>query len=153
MIRRRLLLPWLPVAALAAGCAALGGRDPPQVYVVAVEPQGGESAELRFLCKLRVLNPNDTPIEFNGIYLDLEVQGSTLASGVSDASGTIPRFGEALLEVPVTASGLRIVRQALIFLGSTDRTLAFVLRGKLAGPVFSAVRFESRGELRLPVPP
>lgn len=155
MIQRRLLLPWLPAAALAAGCAAMTGADPVQVYVVGVEPLDGAGMELRFLCRLRVLNPNDAPIAYHGIALDLEVQGSTLASGVSDATGTIPRFGEALLEVPVTASGLRIARQALIFLGSTDRerSLAYVLRGKIAGPAFSAVRFESRGELRLPGSP
>lgn len=153
MIRRRLLLPWLPAAALTAGCAALPGRDAPQVYVVGVEPLEGAGLELRFLCKLRVQNPNQEEIAFNGVYVELEVRGSTLASGVSDASGVIPRFGEVLLEVPITASGLRIARQALGFMNSSDRSINYVLRGKIAGPMFSAVRFESRGDLQLPGSP
>jgi LEA14-like dessication related protein len=61
--------------------------------VVGVEPLRG-GLGLRFLCKLRVQNPNDVPIEFNGIYVALEVRGSAFATGLSDAVGTVPRFGE-----------------------------------------------------------
>src|SRR5262249_36980463 len=92
MIRRR-ALHWLPALALIAGCSTLGPHDPVQVQVVDVQPLPSESLELRFLCKLRVQNPNDTPIEYSGVYIELDVRGSTLASGVSDASGTVPRFG------------------------------------------------------------
>ena len=86
--RRRFLLWMSCVAVGVAGCATLAGRDPVQVQVVGVEPLAGEGMELRFLFKLRVQNPNDGPIEYNGIYLDLQVRGSSLATGVSDAAGT-----------------------------------------------------------------
>ena len=151
VIDRRRALQWIPVAVLAPGCATLAGQDPVQVLVVGVESLPGEGLELRFLCKLRVQNPNNTPIAYDGLYVELEVRGNTLASGVSDASGTVPRFGETVLSIPVTASALRVARQALSFYLSDDhRTLAYVLRGKLSGPGFGAVRFESRGEMKLP---
>ena len=150
MIDRRRALQWLPIVALTAGCATMG-RDPVQVQVVGVEPLDGEGMELRFLCKLRVQNPNDTPIEFNGIYLDLQVRGSSLATGVSDATGTVPRFGEVVVEVPVTASAFRIVRQAIGLYTSGDTSrIDYVLKGKIGGSLFGTVRFESRGELTLP---
>ena len=149
MIDRRRALQWLPMLALPAGCAT-PGHDPVQVQVVGVEPLDGEGMELRFLCKLRVQNPNDTPIEFNGIYLDLQVRGSSLATGVSDAAGTVPRFGEVVVEVPVTASAFRIVRQAIGLYTSSDRRIDYVLKGKIGGSLFGTVRFESRGELTLP---
>jgi LEA14-like dessication related protein len=152
MIQRRRALQWVPGIALIAGCSTLmEQRDPIQVLVVGVEPLEGEGLELRLLCKLRVQNPNDTPIEFNGVYLELEVRGSALATGVSDTSGTVPRYGEVVLAVPVTASALRIARQAIGILTSSDRSrIDYVLKGKIGGPTFSAVRFESKGEITLP---
>ena len=127
------------------------GSDPVQVQVVGVESLPGEGFELRFLCKLRVQNPNDTPITYDGIYLELEVRGSTFATGVSDASGTVPRFGEAVLSVPVAASTLRFVRQAIgMFMSQELSQIDYELKGKISGPFFSAVRFESKGELALP---
>jgi LEA14-like dessication related protein len=151
MPTRRRVLALAPLLALFAACAALPGRDPVQVQVVGVEPLEGEGLELRFLCKLRVQNPNDTPITYDGIYLELEVRGSTLATGVSDVSGTVPRYGEVVLSVPVAASALRFARQAIGMYMSQDRSkIDYVLKGKISGSLFSAVRFESKGEITLP---
>ena len=151
MDRRSTLRLTLGLAAVAlAGCASMTGRDPVQVQVVGVEPLQGEGLELRFLTKLRVQNPNDAPIEYSGIYVDLEVRGNSFATGVSDAAGTVPRYGEVVLEVPVTASALRIVRQVVGIYGSGATRLDYVMRGKIGGSAFSAVRFESKGQLELP---
>ena len=153
MIQRRRALQWVPVIVLIAGCATLTGqRDPVQVQVVGVEPLEGEGLELRFMCKLRVQNPNDAPIEYDGIYVALEVRGSAFATGLSDTVGTVPRFGEVVLSVPISVSALRIARQAIGIYMSNDRSrIEYVLKGKISGPTFSAVRFESRGEMTLPV--
>lgn len=151
MIRRRRALQCVPIIVLIAGCSTLmGQRDPVQVQVVGVEPLKGEGLELRFLCKLRVQNPNDVPIEFNGIYLALEVRGSAFATGLSDAVGTIPRFGEVVLSVPITVSALQLTRQAIgIYTGSDRNRIDYALKGKIGGPTFGSVRFESKGELTL----
>jgi LEA14-like dessication related protein len=134
-----------------AGCAAMPGHDPVQVQVVGLEPMEGEGMELRFLAKLRVQNPNNSSIDFNGIFLDLQVQGSSFATGVSNESGTVPGFGEVVVAVPVTVSAIRMMRQAVGMYMSEDRSrIAYVLKGKIGGSTFSAVRFESKGELSLP---
>ena len=152
MIQRRQALRCVLVIPLIAGCSTLmGPRDPVQVQVVGVEPLGGEGLELRMLCKLRVQNPNDVPIEFNGIYLAFEVRGSTFATGLSDAVGTIPRFGEVVLSVPITVSALQLTRQAFgIFMSSDPTRIDYVLKGKIGGPALGSMRFESRGEMTLP---
>ena len=49
------------------GCAALQGRDPLNVSVAGIEPLQGEGLELRLLVKLRVQNPNDAPVDYNGV--------------------------------------------------------------------------------------
>ena len=135
----------------SSGCATLQGRDPLQVTVAGIEPLQGEGMELRLLVKLRVQNPNDAPVDYNGIALEMDVQGKTFATGVSDAHGSVPRFGESVIEVPVTASAFRMARQALgLMNGGTGGKISYELSGKLNGSVFSTVRFQNKGEFELP---
>lgn len=139
----------ISVAVVLAGCATLR-QDPVQVYVVGIEPLQGEGLELRMLVKLRVQNPNDTPIRYDGVYVDLDVQGRAFASGVSNASGEVARFGETVLSVPVSVSAFRLVRSAVGVFGKPNEKIEYKLSGKLAGPVFNSVRFTSKGEMTLP---
>jgi LEA14-like dessication related protein len=135
-----------------AGCAALQSRDPLQVTVAGVEALKGEGMELRLLVKLRVQNPNDAPIDYNGVALEMDVQGKTFATGVSDAHGSVPRFGESVIEVPVTASAFRMARQALGLMSGkgVGGKISYEMSGKLNGSGFSTVRFENKGEFELP---
>ena len=152
MLTQRLLGCVLVLALLfAAGCASMQGRDPLQVTVAGVEPLQGEGMELRMLVKLRVQNPNDTPVNFNGVAVQMEVQGKDFATGVSDASGTVPRFGETLIEVPVTASAFRMVRQAMGMMRSGGPgKISYEMTGKLNGSGLGSVRFQNRGDFELP---
>ena len=109
---------WAP---FAAACASLGGREPLTVDVVGVEPLAGQGMEGRFLVKLRLQNPGETPVDFDGVSVSLDVRGSRLASGVGDVRGTVPRFGETVIAVPVTVPVGAMIRQALGF-ASGDRT-------------------------------
>ena len=135
----------------ASGCASLQARDPLQVMVVDIEPLQGQGMELRMLVKLRVQNPNDAPIDYNGVAVEMHVQGKTFATGVSAAHGTIPRFGEAVVEVPVTVSAFRMMGQALGFMqsGGIDK-IAYEMKGKLNGSGFSSVHFQTKGDFELP---
>lgn len=143
-----LLLVLLPLAA----CASLTGREPLTVDVAGIEPLPSQGMEGRFAVKLRVQNPNETPVDFDGVSLTLDVRGGRLASGVSDVRGTVPRFGETVITVPVTVPLTAMLRQAM-GLASGDRSrLDYELHGRLAGPGFGGVRFQSSGELALPAP-
>ena len=84
---------------LFGGCASLQGREPIQVIIAGVEPLQGEGLELRMLVKLRIQNPNDFPLDFNGVSVQMDVQGKRFATGVSDAGGSVPRFGELESEI------------------------------------------------------
>ena len=133
------------------GCAALSDRDPVQVTVAGIDALPGEGLELRMLVKLRVQNPNDVPIEYDGVYIKLDVIDKTLATGVSDQRGVVPRFGEAIISVPLTVSPLRVVYGALETIGSgrMPEKLDYRLEGKIAGPGFGTTRFSSTGKLPL----
>jgi len=129
------------------GCATLQG-DPLQVTVVGIEPLQGEGMELRLMVKLRVQNPNDAPIDYRGVALTMDVQGKTLASGVSDSSGTVPGFGEAVIAVPVSISAFRMARQALALKDNTGK-IAYEMKGKLSSSGFATKRFSANGEFDL----
>lgn len=151
-ISRGALLALLAVGVpLLGACASLQGREPIDVIMVGVEPLQGQGLELRMLVKLRIQNPNDLPLDFNGVSVRMDVQGRRFASGVSDAGGSVPRFGETIVNVPVSISVFRIARQAIDVMTNEYRgKLAYEMTGKLAGPTFNSVRFKSKGEFTLP---
>lgn len=149
--RRTLLLLLATGALQLGGCAILLRHEPVQVIVAGIEPLQGEGLELRMLVKLRVQNPNEAPLEFNGMSLQLDVQGKRFATGVSDMAGSVPRFGETVIAAPVSVSVFSAARQALgAMAGDTRGPFAYEMTGKLAGPQFGGVRFRSSGELNLP---
>ena len=135
-----------------ASCASMPGHDPLQVTVAGIESLPGQGLELRLLVKLRVQNPNDAPIEYDGVAVTLDVQGKTFASGVSDDVGTVPRFGEAIVAVPVTVSVLRMVRQVAGMLdGKPVDRISYAMTGKLSGKsLFGTHRFAASGDFELP---
>jgi LEA14-like dessication related protein len=152
MMRRALMIALASLASLVLGaCASLPSKDPLQVTVAGIEAIPGEGMELRMMVKLRVQNPNEAPVDFSGVYVELDVQGKTFATGVSSEAGTLPGFGEAVVAVPVTVSVLRMVRQVMGVLdGQPVDKIRYEMSGKLNGGVFNTLRFGASGELELP---
>ena len=132
-------------------CALFLRGDPVNISVLGLEPLPGQELELRMAVKMRVQNPNESPIDYNGIALNLEVNGQPLAAGVSDQQGHIGRYDEAVIVVPVSITAFSFLRQAY-GLGTVDslKGLPYKLRGKLAGGLLGTVRFTDEGKLDLP---
>ena len=149
--RGALLLLFTFQALLLGACAIFEQRQPIEVILAGVEPLPSEGLELRLRLKLRIQNPNDQPLDYDGVSVQLDLQGKRFATGVSNAAGRVPRFGEALVEVPVSISVLRLAHQALGVMASEYRgKLAYELSGRLAGPAFGSASFASSGALTLP---
>ncbi|MGE8177478.1 LEA type 2 family protein [Pseudomonas fluorescens] len=149
---RRFLALCLSLLLLSlSACALFPNRDPLNINVVGIEPLQNQDLEVRFAVKLRLQNPNETPINYNGVALSLEVNGQPLATGVSDQAGSIPRYSEAIITVPVSISAFSVLRQTL-GLSQTQslNNLPFVLRGKLSGGTSGTIRFVDKGTLNLP---
>lgn len=149
-MRRRLLLAAL---AVLAGCAGLALQEPLNVNLVGLDPIEGQGMEARFAARVRVQNPNDTPIDFSGVSMTIDVRGERFATGVSDASGTVPRFGETVLVIPVSVPVASVVRQFISLATGGERLrLDYRVRGRLHSPSLGSHTFDSQGELRLPGP-
>jgi len=160
ILMRVLAVSALLVAPLTfEGCAMFKGQDPLQVTVAGVEPLESQGMELRMAVKLRVQNPNDAPIDFSGVAVEMIVQGKTFATGVSDVGGSVPRFGETVITVPVTASAFRMLSEVLGLMhgggggggsGSGSGKISYEMKGKLNSSGFSSTHFQTKGELELP---
>ena len=137
--RRSTLVRLGGMATLAlAGCVSWPGSEPLRVTLASVEPLSGEGLEVRMLLKLRVQNPNQSPIDYQGISVTLDLRGSTLASGVSPEAGSLAGFGEKVVEVPVTVSAVAALRQVFGLASGSNRGLDYVLRGRLGWHGFEA---------------
>jgi LEA14-like dessication related protein len=139
----------LAAGSLLAGCAGLTLREPIQVNLVGIEPLPGEGMEIRLAVKLRVQNPNDVALDFDGVSIALDLRGSSFATGVSAERGSVPRFGETVITVPVSVSALAAFRQ-FVGLATKDKPAAdYALRGRLSSTGLGGLRFESKGVVDL----
>jgi len=154
MVRMAAVMKRVLVAAVfaLAGCAGYPLQEPVEAYVADVEPLPGEGLEVRMLVKLRIQNPNDAPVAFDGVAIAMEVQGRPFATGVADIRGEVPRFGETIVGVPVSLSVFGVARRAVDAIAGAYRRgrLNYELKGKLARRDERPVYFESRGEFTLP---
>lgn len=107
----RLLL--VPAAlGLAPGCASFGSLlESPEVSVVNLQPEPSTGLEQRFKVDLRLSNPNQSPLDVDGLRFELEVNGQRLARGQTGDSVHVPRLGDAMLSVHATTTLMDVFRQ------------------------------------------
>ena len=145
-------LPLMLLTGLGA-CSLLPPQDPININVVGIDPLPSQDLEARFAVKIRLQNPNENTYTYNGVALSLDVNGQPLASGVSNESGTLARFSETIVTVPVSVTAFSVLRQTLgLSQNQSLDNLPYELHGKLANGVFGTVRFSDHGTLSLGAP-
>ncbi len=136
---------------LLSACAGLGGlAQKPEVSLASLNLVQIGLFEQRFALKLRIQNPNDVELRINGLSFEIELNGRSFITGLSDRGVTIPRFGEALLEVTATStlgSALKQLRE--LQKGGRER-IDYRIAGRLNVSDIGTVPFERRGDLSLP---
>jgi LEA14-like dessication related protein len=78
----------------------------PNVTVSSIQMRSGNLLQQNFAVKLTIQNPNDRDLPVRGVHAELNVGGEQIASGISDRAIVIPAFGEAEIDVIVTANML-----------------------------------------------
>lgn len=137
-------------AALAASaCAGVyPPLDPPHVTLADLRVRDMTLFEQRYAVKLRVQNPNPVELPITGLEFALYLNDVEFARGVSRDAVTVPAYGEALTEVELVSSLMRLFEQVR----GLERGEPQGLRYRLAGGVSLASRagkipFEYRGEI------
>jgi LEA14-like dessication related protein len=142
-------------AALVAGCAM---RDAPalDVRLVSVGLVDAQPLEQRFLLGLRFTNYTDRDVAIDGLTYRLEINGREFATGASSQAFTVPRFGEARVDVTAssTLSGvlaqLDEIRRRLAASPGTAPSLSYRLSGR-ANTSMMGTSFDTQSELPFPL--
>lgn len=141
-----------------AGCAGLFSLEKPRVSLADIQVLEIRTMETAFQVQLRVTNPNDRPLEIQGLSCDVELEGRRFASGLQGEQQTIPAYGSVLVPVEVHASVLDMFSSVLGLIhhagepGSPRRVIRYRLIGKVrlsTGTLSRNLPFESEGKLKL----
>jgi LEA14-like dessication related protein len=141
----------LGCALMLNACVGLGIREPLNVTIAQFTPIEIGILEQRYAVKVRLLNPNDSEVSFDGVAFDLEINGKLFAKGVSDKGATVPRFGEALIDLQVVSGIQNILKQIREFQKGDRVGFTYRIKGQLhlAGG-FGSIPFDSTGEFSFP---
>ncbi|MBS1191246.1 MAG: Water Stress and Hypersensitive response domain protein [Rhodocyclaceae bacterium] len=141
-------LAWV-LALLLAACAAPITKAP-AVTLAGVDIESLGLFEQRFILTLRVRNPNEVDIPVEGLVFDVELNGRHFADGVSGLAVTIPRLGEAMLEVRATSNLAAFLRQWRDMEKAGRPGLDYRVRGNLRVAGYGELPFDHRGEAAFP---
>ena len=150
---------WLTILVimLTWGCATLApSLEAPRISLVSMAQEPSGDMETAFQLELRLINPNDVPLNLKGIDCRLEINDSTIASGVSNQGAELPALGTLVYPVTVYASASDfIILMVRLMAGSHRSPQDFELTYSLHGRVFLAdgmpglnrLTFTSEGDL------
>lgn len=138
----------LLVLAVSA-CAPIESAQPPQVRLADIRLLPGGLFEQKFELELVLTNPNNFDLPLDGMTFKLALNDAPFAEGVSNASVTVPRLGEARVPVVATTTILDIMQQVLALGGKGDLTYRLEGLAHLGGLSSRSVPYERSGKLQL----
>ena len=137
---------------MLSGCAGVGKQlDPPRISLANIQVQEVTGLETAFQIQLRVFNANDVDLNVKGIKAELEINGQTFATGVSNTPVDIPSYGTELVTITVYSSVIKMFRSVYGLKDSEE--LKYRLNGKLRvsgnNMLPTTLPFESEGQVTL----
>jgi LEA14-like dessication related protein len=139
------------VVLLLGGCAGLMPRSP-SVTLAGIEIVEANLFEQRFVFQLRIQNPNAMEISITGLNFEVEINGQSFAKGVGDKPVTVPRLGEAILEVKAVSTLTGLLRQVDEMVRGSRDGVTYRIRGRLFTGAFGNFDFDEGGRLEMPAP-
>jgi LEA14-like dessication related protein len=134
---------------LIGGCTGMGLRTP-SVTLAGIEVVEAGLFEQRLAIKLRVMNPNNAEIPIHGLTFEVELNGEPFAKGVSDKAVTVPRLGEAVLEVTAVTGFAGVIRQIQGLARGNIDAISYRIKGRLMTSASYGLDFDEPGRLEMP---
>lgn len=107
---------------------------------------GGSLLEQRFRLTLRVHNPNERDLVLESLRFEMLAGESRLASGGSAEQVTIPKTGDAMLEVEGNSRLIELLGEAPDMFDASGK-LHYRLRGEAQVKGYGTLPFDSSSEL------
>lgn len=117
---------------LLSGCATINlDYEEPSVELVSFKALPTNGFEQNFEIGLKLTNPNNFELPFNGISYQLNVAGETLAHGVAANIPTAEAYGESRFVVPISTSLLGGIKVIRALMDSKGQDISYQLKAKL----------------------
>jgi len=117
---------------LLSGCATMNlDYEEPSVELVSFKALPTNGFEQNFEIGLKLTNPNNFELPFNGISYQLNVAGETLAHGVAANIPTAEAYGESRFVVPISTSLLGGIKVIKALMDSKGQDISYQLKAKL----------------------
>ena len=107
------------------------GYEEPTVELVSFKVLPANGFEQNFEIGLKLTNPNNFDLPFNGISYQLSVAGETLASGVAADVPMAAAYGESRFVVPVSTSLIRGFKVIRALMEKQGQDISYQLKAKL----------------------
>jgi LEA14-like dessication related protein len=115
---------------LAGACAGTAQQSKLDVSIAELGAAQIGFLEQTYALKLRVQNPNPIDISTDGMSFSIDLNGKPFARGVSNQSVTIPRLGEAMVDVTAVSELSGLIQQMRGFEGAATSGLRYRLSGR-----------------------
>jgi LEA14-like dessication related protein len=137
---------------MLTSCAALNPNfEEPQVSVNSFKILPGGSLNPTFEIGLRVVNPNNTPLNLKGLSYTASIEGNKLFSGVSNKLPIVPAYGEEEVKLNAQADLFGGVRLFADLMKPRKTPIGYTLKVKLDFGTFALPIYITRqGSLTIP---
>jgi LEA14-like dessication related protein len=120
------------MAFLFSSCATLTpDYEKPDLQLTNLQILPSQALEQRFRLSFRIVNPNNTIFEVDGMSFKLSLRGLQVATGVSDKKFILRPLSENTFDVDVSASLFNSGRVLLDILHSKPEELAYQVDAKI----------------------
>jgi len=105
--------------------------EEPSVELISFKALPASGFEQNFEIGLKLTNPNNFDLPFNGISYQLSVAGEELAHGVASNIPTAKAYGESRFVVPISASlfgGFKVIKALM---SKQGKDISYQLKAKL----------------------
>jgi LEA14-like dessication related protein len=138
-----------------AGCSGLFRTlERPRINIANVTAKEIKLFEQVFALELRIQNPNDLPLEINGLAFELEVNGKRFATGVSKQKVTVDRLSSAVIHVEAMTTLWFFLRQIAEYQQTRTPRVTYRMKGTIySGSPSVRLPFDDGGEFNIPIEP
>lgn len=145
---------WLSLSLLVfaiVGCAGLAEQpDPPKVTLASFRSLPAAEGGPQFEIGLRIINPNDQPLEIAGISYGVELLGRELVAGVTDKVPVVAPYSENVVNLHASLQLIALLRLMADLGSGGNQPLAYRVTAKIDFRGLAPTqRLEETGEITL----
>ena len=137
------------------GCSGLlQTLEHPRINIANITAREVKVFEQVFDLELRIQNPNDLPLEINGLAFEMEVNDKRFATGVSNQNVTVDRLSSAVVHVEAITTLWGVLRQIAEYQQTRTPRVTYRIKGSIySGSPSVRLPFDDIGEFIIPVEP